>query len=155
MQLSRHFSLMELARSETADAHRIREQYPPPDNAIANLRALAENVLEPAREALGEAILVTSGYRCPALNHAVGSADTSDHIRGKAADLKARDMLGLWKALSRTPFKQLIWYYEDEAVPEFIHVSFDAADVRREVKKCYLEADENGVERRHYRRAKV
>jgi uncharacterized protein YcbK (DUF882 family) len=34
-------------------------------------------------------ILLSSGYRCLALNRAIGSSDTSDHIKAKAADFIA------------------------------------------------------------------
>jgi uncharacterized protein YcbK (DUF882 family) len=34
-------------------------------------------------------IIITSGYRCPQLNRAIGSSDTSDHRKALAADFRA------------------------------------------------------------------
>jgi uncharacterized protein YcbK (DUF882 family) len=45
--------------------------------------------LEDLREALGRPIIVTSGYRCPAHNRAVGGAARSLHMAGRAADVTA------------------------------------------------------------------
>ena len=58
---------------------------------MANLQSLAENVLDPAREAYRQPVYVSSGYRCPSLNKAVGGAVTSQHTRGEAADLCTGD----------------------------------------------------------------
>lgn len=51
------------------------------------LRRLALR-LEKLRRALGKPLGVTSGYRCPEWNLAVGGASRSMHMSGKAADLK-------------------------------------------------------------------
>ena len=49
-------------------------------------------LLEQVRKVVGRPITVTSGYRCKALNDAVGSKDTSQHLLGCAADIKALNM---------------------------------------------------------------
>ena len=53
------------------------------------LLALVEKVLDPLREALGEPIRITSGYRSPELNRLVGGVPTSQHLKGEAADCTA------------------------------------------------------------------
>lgn len=54
---------------------------------IENLRKLA-NKLEEARKLLGNRpITITSGYRTPAHNKAVGGASKSQHLYGTAADI--------------------------------------------------------------------
>lgn len=83
MNLSPHFLLAEFTASNTAAARGI-DNTPPPE-ALANLRRLAE-VLEQARAVLGGAIAISSGYRSPALNKAVGGSATSAHMDGRAAD---------------------------------------------------------------------
>lgn len=53
----------------------------------ANLKNLIEKMLDPVRERLGAPVRVTSGYRPPKLNKAVGGASNSNHLYGCAADI--------------------------------------------------------------------
>ena len=85
MQLTSHFSLEELTRSNKAYELGI-DNYPSPDEVI-NLGILA-NKLEEIRSALEKPIKITSGYRCIELNRAIGSSDTSQHVKGCAADFQ-------------------------------------------------------------------
>ena len=55
--------------------------------AVANIEALVENVLDPAREKPGAPIAVNSGFRCPRHNREVGGVSASQHLRGEAADI--------------------------------------------------------------------
>lgn len=85
MQLTDHFSLEELIASETAARAGIDNT--PPAELMQNLIALAKG-LERVRTALGGLpIHVNSGYRCAALNAAVGGAKKSRHMEGLAADI--------------------------------------------------------------------
>ena len=84
MILTEHFTLDELVASEIAARQGIDNE--PGVEVIANLRVLADG-LEQVRAVLGQPIHITSGYRCPALNQAVGGAPGSAHVRGLAADL--------------------------------------------------------------------
>lgn len=86
MQLSPHFSLEELTRSTAARNLSIDNS--PNKSELANLRLLAESVLEPLRQAFGKPIVVNSGFRCEALNKAVGGARSSQHMLGQAADIR-------------------------------------------------------------------
>lgn len=52
-----------------------------------NLVYLIEHLLDPIREKLGKPIIVTSGWRPPKLNQAVGGSKTSNHLYGHAADI--------------------------------------------------------------------
>lgn len=83
MQLSANFSLEQLTASETALARGI-DNTPPPD-IVDNLRQLAAG-LEQAQQVLGYPLSISSGYRSPALNVAVGGAEKSQHCTGLAAD---------------------------------------------------------------------
>lgn len=85
LMLSEHFSVDEFTFSATAQAMGIVNS--PGDIELANLRFLCREVLEPARRVIGEPIHITSGYRCLALNRAVGGVAQSYHVRGLAADL--------------------------------------------------------------------
>ena len=83
--LSPHFALQEFVVSKTAKEHGIANV--PSELEIENLRALCVHTLEPLREALGLPIIITSGYRCKALNHLlVCHSNKSQHMSGEAAD---------------------------------------------------------------------
>jgi hypothetical protein len=85
--LSDHFSLEELILSQTAAREGIDNN--PPADIVKNLRKLA-NTLEKIRSLLGNVpILVSSGYRSPKLNLAVGGSKNSAHMSGLAADFTA------------------------------------------------------------------
>ncbi|MFC3338841.1 D-Ala-D-Ala carboxypeptidase family metallohydrolase [Paracandidimonas soli] len=84
MRLSDHFTLAELTRSIVAQSRGIDNT--PSAAQIDNLRTLAAT-LEEVRELLGgKPMIITSGYRSPALNRAIGGSQTSDHSNGLAAD---------------------------------------------------------------------
>ena len=81
---SPHFSLDELTFSETATRKGIDNT--PSDDVLDNLYITAME-MENVRELLGNnPILISSGYRCLALNELLGSKPTSAHIRGLAID---------------------------------------------------------------------
>lgn len=81
-----HFTWGELTTTQSRDPLVLAEQGNPPAEIRGHLLRLAEELLEPARLLLGP-IGVTSGYRCPRLNAAIGGSLTSMHMRGLAADL--------------------------------------------------------------------
>lgn len=125
--MARFFSLDELTRSATAD--RLGIDNTPDTSALVALEALICNVLDPVRELWGSPVFVNSGFRCPALNRAVGGAASSQHLRGEAADITAgsvgenRRLFELVAgAGSGIPFDQLI----DERGYTWIHISFRA-----------------------------
>ncbi len=80
-----YFTLTELTASATAE--RLAIDNTPPRAARTMLTILVEQLLDPIRRRYGSPILVTSGYRCPALNSAVGGVPHSHHIVGCAADI--------------------------------------------------------------------
>jgi len=81
----KYFTIKELTRSTTARLRGIDNT--PSQQVINNLTALVDNVLDPLREAWGMPIHVNSGYRCKALNEAVGGVPASQHMLGEAADI--------------------------------------------------------------------
>lgn len=85
-QLSEHFHLSEFTRSQTAARRRIDNT--PPAEAVEALRALCVNVLEPVRVHFARPVMISSGYRSPALNRAIGGAPSSQHSKGEAADFE-------------------------------------------------------------------
>lgn len=84
MQLTPHFHLSEFTVSQTAVRRRIDNE--PPAQVIAQLADTAEK-MEQVRHLLGDKpIIVTSGYRSPKVNKAVGGSRTSAHLTGHAVD---------------------------------------------------------------------
>ena len=126
----KHFTIKELCRSATAE--RLGIDNTPPRSAVTALHELVDHVLDPLREAWGGPIHVNSGYRCPALNKAVGGTPYSQHQRGEAADItvgtpaRNRRLLALIKRLN-LPVDQCI----DEKGCRWIHVSHRAGRNRR------------------------
>ena len=87
MNLSPHFTLDELTHTDH------REIDNTPNQAeIENLQRLA-NFLEEVKTVLGgKPVMISSGFRCKALNDAVGSKDSSQHRVGCAADFRVPGM---------------------------------------------------------------
>lgn len=67
----------------------------PNDEVAANLVRLCSVILDPLREAVGQPLIVTSGFRCAAVNAAVGGSSSSAHVLGLAADLKCAGLTSL------------------------------------------------------------
>ena len=84
MRLTDHFILAEFTTSQEASRRGIDND--PPPEVVENLYLLA-TALEDVRERLGAPIVISSGYRSPALNAAVGGAANSAHVQGCAADI--------------------------------------------------------------------
>ncbi|MDE7460202.1 MAG: peptidase M15 [Paramuribaculum sp.] len=128
----KYFTIEELTRSATAS--RLKIDNTPPPEAVTALTRLTERLLDPVRELRGGPLIVTSGYRCAALNSAVGGARHSHHMRGMAVDIttgNAVDNRRLFQAImaSGLDFTQMI----DERGFSWIHLSFDPDDLRKEV----------------------
>jgi hypothetical protein len=124
MQLSPHFTLSELIRSETAEERGI-DNTPPPE-ILENLRRLAAG-LEAVWALLGAALEISSAYRCAALNEAVGGSGTSQHLQGLAVDFACPDFgtpLEIADAIRKSglEFDQCILEYG-----RWVHLSFSDA----------------------------
>jgi hypothetical protein len=133
----KYFTIKELCNSATAKAKGIDNT--PTAEVEANLTLLIEKILDPLREAYGSAIRVSSGYRCPALNSAVGGVKTSQHRKGQAADITVgsrSENMKLFKLIQtlNLPFCQLIFEKGDKKVgPDWVHVSYDKTNVKRQI----------------------
>lgn len=85
MFLTEHFTLEEMLRSEVAAKKRIENRISAEE--VNNLVLLCTKVLEPLRAHFGTPIHINSGFRCKALNAAVGGAHNSYHTKGRAVDI--------------------------------------------------------------------
>ena len=130
--MTKNFSLAELTKTNTGLPNAL------PKHLEGNLRALAENVLQPARDALG-AIEVTSAYRSSEVNKRVGGAKTSQHVQAQAADLKysgGNDVLLEW-LLENVEYDQIINEHPDaNGVPSWVHVSYSEGKNRKQKLKA-------------------
>lgn len=141
MNLTKNFTLEELTNSSTAK--RLGIDNIPNNEQVENLRTLCEKVLQPIREKYGKPIIVSSGFRCEKLNKAVGGSPTSEHRYGMAADFHSvsdtlSDNKALWD-LIRTMnlnFGQLIYEYGNDAGPDWIHISYNEKNNRKQILRC-------------------
>lgn len=133
MNLSKHFTLKEMTMSTTA--MRLGIDNTPSAESIQSMSLLADRVLEPVREYIGEPIKISSGYRSPELNKKVGGSKTSQHCLGEAADIvcqnKNSEMFYFIK--NNLEFDQLIWEFGDEQEPDWVHVSYRDNRMRGQV----------------------
>jgi zinc D-Ala-D-Ala carboxypeptidase len=135
MQLSGHFSLSELTKSQTAERKGIDNK--PTLEHIENLTELCVQILEPTRRNFGKPMIITSGYRSEELCVAIGSKTTSQHAKGQAADF---EMIGLDnKSLAKyiknnLVFDQLIleFYTPNDPSSGWVHCSYSKEENRKE-----------------------
>lgn len=122
----KHFAWVEFEWSETARKKNIVNKIP---NIMVknNIIALVDRILDPLREFLGFPILITSGYRSPALNRAVGGSKNSQHMSGQAADITFRNpdvvLPSVYLILQKPEYKKYIdqcIYYQKKRI---IHIS--------------------------------
>lgn len=133
MNLTPHFTLAELVVSETAARRGIDNT--PSDRVIGNLLETAKG-LEKVRNILGAPILVSSAYRCLALNRAIGSKDGSAHVEGWAADFIA-PRFGTPLQIVRAIEASAIDF--DQCIQEgtWVHLSFAPA-MRRQILTAHF-----------------
>ena len=137
----KYFAINELCQSSTATRLGIKNN--PTEEIKSNLTNLIDKVLDPLREAYGSPIIVSSGYRCKALNKAVGGSQTSQHASGEAADITAvgskikdnKKLFDLVRSLE-LPFDQLIYEYGDKSGPDWVHVSFSSKRMRKQILRA-------------------
>jgi zinc D-Ala-D-Ala carboxypeptidase len=129
--LTQHFSADEFTASSTATRRDIDNRLPPElESAALETARMLERIRDHLKHLSGRDIQVqiTSGYRCLELNRAIGSADSSDHVKAMAADIRApsfgtptRVAEALASQVSMLGIGQLINEYPDKN--GWVHVS--------------------------------
>jgi len=134
VQLSPSFKLSELIKSNTAKAKSIPNV--PDARIIENLKSLAV-AMEPYKGAFGDRMSINSGYRCPALNKAIGGTSDSAHCQGFAVDFVVSGMdataIMRWTIANYpAPWDQAI----DE--PGWFHLGHRSPDGKRQRKQTLV-----------------
>jgi len=140
-QLSKHFKLRELEKSQVALRNHI-------DNSVKdkttfnNLKTLCGEILEPVRNHFGKPFTPSSGYRCLELNRKLGSRDTSQHTLGQAVDIEIPgiDNEELFDYIKENlEYDQIILEFYDGVDPRsgWVHVSFVSLEDNRKNNFSY------------------
>lgn len=139
MNLSKHFSLEEMISSNTAIRKGINNN--PSEEVISNLKLLCINVLEKISKITSEHIIISSGYRSKELNESIGGSKNSQHVEGKAADIKIKELSveDLFQVIieSDIEYDQLIQEFD-----KWVHISYNEGKNRKQ--KLRATKDKNG-----------
>lgn len=127
-----NFTIMELVKSNIAKTNKIDNT--PDATSLKYMHDLINYCLQPIRDKLGKPMIITSGYRCQALNKKVGGVSNSQHTKGQAVDFYVKDM-SMQQVIdfikkSGVEFDQLINEYN-----RWVHISFVKGKNRKQVLK--------------------
>lgn len=126
MKLSENLTLREAITSQTAERKGLSNT--PSQATIETMKITAGKVFQPVRDHFGKPIRVSSFYRSPAVNAAVGGSKTSQHRTGEAIDMQGTNGLKNSEIFNyirkNLDFDQLIWEYGTAKEPAWVHVSY-------------------------------
>ena len=142
MRLSKNFSRAEIEHSNTAKRLGISNEMS--EKHLESMQRLIDNLIQPMRDAIGP-IRISSGYRSPKLNKAIGGSSRSQHSKGEALDLQFWEkgkmnnrVIYDWVLESGVEFDQMI----NEFDFSWIHISLKSRENRSQVLEAYK--DEKG-----------
>ena len=143
MKLSKNLSLSEITKSNTAI--RLGIDNSPSKEDLKRLQLVAEKIFQPLRDHFKRPINVSSGYRGPKLNKAIGGSTNSQHMIGEAMDID-NDVFGKPSNMEifnyireNLPFDQLIFEGGTDKNPAWVHVSYtERYPNRREVLRMQV-----------------
>lgn len=131
IKLTKNFTLDEMCRSRAA--RKLQIENVPSSKEIARLKLLCEKVLQPLRDYMGTPVFINSGYRSPELNRRIGGVNSSQHVKGEAADIRcensayADDVINF--IFMNLDFDQLI--LERKKGTYWVHVSYTSEHKNR------------------------
>ena len=142
MRLSKNFTLSEIVKSNTAK--RLGIENAPNKEHLKNMQVLIRDLIQPIRDAIGP-IRISSGYRNPQLNRAIGGSAKSQHCKGEALDLQfwkdgkmCNKEIYDWVIKSGIEFDQMI----NEFDFSWIHISLKNGEKnRRLILEAYKDKD--------------
>jgi hypothetical protein len=106
---------------------------------------LCNNVIQPVRDYFNKPVVISSGYRSPALCEAIGSSAKSQHTKGQAADFEIFGIHNKEVAdfiVGSLDWDQCILEFWNESDPNsgWVHCSYAYGANRRQ----YLRAEKDG-----------
>ena len=127
MRISKHISLREATHSATAKRRDIENT--PNEEQLDAMYKVAEFIFEPLRLYVGGAIKITSFFRSPKVNKAIGGVSSSQHCKGQAIDIDDvfdhKTNAEMFEYIRENlDFDQLIWEFGDSNNPNWLHVSY-------------------------------
>ena len=141
MRLSKNFALSEITHSNTAKRLGIDNE--PTETHLQNMQHLVDDILQPLRDGVGP-IRISSGYRNPSLNRAIGGSRSSQHCKGQALDIQFWEMGQMNNKViydfildSNIEFDQMI----NEFDFAWIHISLKDKGNRKQVLEAYKDED--------------
>lgn len=136
MKLTENLTLLEATKSNTAT--RLGIDNTPPPAIIERMVETAEKIFQPLRDALGP-IRVSSFYRSPDLNRAIGGSKSSQHCKGEAIDMQgilASNKILFNSACDLEDFDQIIWEFGTLEEPDWVHVSYSKTHNRKQILRA-------------------
>jgi zinc D-Ala-D-Ala carboxypeptidase len=136
MKLTENLTLLEATKSNTAT--RLGIDNTPPPAIVERMIETAEKIFQPLRDALGP-IRVSSFYRSPDLNRAIGGSKTSQHCKGEAIDMQgilASNKMLFNSACDLEDFDQIIWEFGTLEEPDWVHVSYSKTHNRKQILRA-------------------
>jgi zinc D-Ala-D-Ala carboxypeptidase len=143
IMISEHISFKEGMYSNTAI--RLGISNVPDKDSLVNMQVIAKKIFEPLRIYVCGPIKISSFYRAPELNEAIGGSKKSQHCQGCAIDIddihgyKTNNQMYHW-VKENLNFDQIIWEFGDDENPDWVHVSYvNDKDNRNRCLKAYKE----------------
>jgi len=141
MRISKHLSLAEVTRSETAKRNGINNT--PTAEHLENFKLLAEKVFEPIRAHFGVPIHISSGYRSAALNKFIKGSLSSQHCKGEAIDIdmdgsdsEVTNKMVFDFIVANLYWDQIIHEFGTDSNPDWVHVSYTKGKNRKQKLKA-------------------
>ncbi|MBQ6186024.1 MAG: peptidase M15 [Bacteroidales bacterium] len=130
--ISKNFSYAEFEASPTAKAKHIINVITTFEIRDA-VKALTLSVLQPLRDIYGKRMPISSGFRCPELNAAVGGVPGSQHKKGEAADVETGNQTESYRLARLAKTHPEIFREIDQMIlyPTFVHFSHKRVGVQR------------------------
>lgn len=139
-RISKYVTYAEVTKSNQATALKLANI--PNAEQLNNLRLVCTKIFDPLREHFGKPIGISSGFRSVELNAKIGGSKSSQHCQGKALDIDGDIFGGISNKLifeyirKSCTFDQLIWEFGSENAPDWVHVSYNEGNNRKQVLRA-------------------